>query len=283
MQAISWAFAEIKPITDSEFRRFQALIDREAGIFISEGKRALLVGRLSRRLRELGCSSFREYYDYICEVGENELRTLLNCVSTNETQFFREPGHFDYLRNTIIPEWMSSNSGEGRTLRVWSAACATGEEAYSIAMTVLDAFGGSTDFAFEVFASDISTKALSRAEAGLYAIEKAEQIPIEYRKAYMLKGRRTSAEWMKVDPEVARHVAFRRVNLNSDLEEVTGPFDVVFCRNVLIYFRPETKQKVLCGITSKLHPGGYLFLGHAETLHGFSVQTKCPLPNVYKC
>lgn len=282
--AAAWACAEIKPITDVEFHRFQALIHQEAGIFLSEMKRPLLVGRLARRMRELGVKSFGKYYQQISKTGEGELRILLNCVSTNETHFFREPAHFEYLRSTVIPAWASSPVTGRRHLRIWSAACSTGEEAYSIAMTAMDMLGNSPEFSFEVFASDISTKVLERAEAGLYPLRHSHRISPQYLKAFMLKGRGDCSEWMKVSPEIAHKVHFERVNLVGDLAGVFGPFDIIFCRNVLIYFQPETKRKVLSNLLSKLRPGGHLFLGHAETMHGVPVRTTaCPVANVYVC
>src|SRR5579884_3877829 len=193
--AVGWAFPEIKPIKDAEFRRFQALIDREAGIFISEAKRPLLVGRLVRRLRELGLTSFGRYYDHVMQHGDDELRVLLNCISTNETHFFREPTHFAYLRNVVIPSWVR-NGAASRRLRIWSAACSTGHEPYSIAMTVFDAFGDSSEFSFEIVASDISTQVLATARDGVYPIEREDEIPPDYRKAFMLKGRGQSAASM---------------------------------------------------------------------------------------
>jgi chemotaxis protein methyltransferase CheR len=277
----SWTFPEIKPITDVEFCRFQAFIKNEAGIFLSEVKRALLVGRLARRLRELGLTSFGRYYEYIRQRGDEEIRVLLNCVTTNETHFFREPAQFEYLRSVLIPSWVSASGSGPRHLRIWSAACSTGEEPYSIAMTVLDALQHLPDTSFDVFASDISTRVLDRAMAGIYPIQKADEIPLTFRKTYMLKGRGSNSDCMKVGPALTKKVTFNRVNLVGDLAEVPGSFDVIFCRNVLIYFQPETKTKVLCDLIAKLRPGGHLFLGHAETLHGVRSRTACPIPNVY--
>lgn len=281
--AAPWTFPEITPINDAEFRRFQTLIQREAGIFLSDVKRALLVGRLARRLRELGLTSFGKYYDYVSEVGEQEIKILLNCVSTNETHFFREPAQFEYLRNALLPAWIASAKSGSRHFRIWSAACSTGEEPYTIAMVLLDSLKQHPDLSFEVFASDISTKVLDRAAAGVYPIQKAHEIPDALLKSYMLKGRGESADLMKVGPELTRAVSFTRANLVGDLAEVPGTFDVIFCRNVLIYFQLETKQKVLNSLTARLRPGGHLFLGHAETMHGAAVRTKCPIPNVYIC
>ena len=269
-------------ISAKEFALFRDLIHRESGIFLSEAKKALVVGRLGRRLRELGLSSLGAYYRLLAEGDEQERMRMLDCICTNETHFFREPRQFEFLEQQVFPEWAArAAAGRPRRIRAWSAACSTGEEPYSLAMTLLARFPPSSGWTLEILASDLSTRALDQARAGLWSVDKAREIPERYLKAFMLRGRGPQEGVMKAGPEIRSLLRFQRVNLNQDRYPVPGAFDLVFCRNVLIYFDVASKAGVVHRLLDQLAPGGYLFLGHAESLTGLSDRGRSVGPTVY--
>jgi chemotaxis protein methyltransferase CheR len=279
----SWPAAPLRPLTQQEFVLFQALIYRETGIFLSATKKALLVGRLSKRLRELGLSSFGAYYRVIGKGGDPFERVrMLDCICTNETHFFREPRQFDFLTSQVFPEWTAqANAGtRSRSIRVWSAGCSTGEEPYSLAMILLAHFPASAGWSIDVLGTDLSTRALDNAQAALWPIEKSREIPPSYLKAYMLKGRGHHEGQMKAGPEIRSVVRFERLNLYDGCP-TGGPFDFIFCRNVLIYFNAESRSRVIHRLMEHLPRTGYLFLGHAESLNGVTDRLRSVGPTVY--
>ena len=273
----------IRSVSDREFALFQALIHREAGIYLSPGKKSLLEGRLSRRVRMLGLNSFGAYYRRVVEGDPGELAHLLDCMCTNETHFFREPQHFEFLEKRVFPEWMAQAASALRTrrIRVWSAACSTGEEPYSLAMALWAAFPPASGWEIEILATDLSTRALERAQAAVWSLEKSREIPPRFLKLYMLRGTRSQAGKVKVGREIRSIVKFERLNLREEAFPVTGFFDVIFCRNVLIYFDTELRLRVIHRLLSHLAPTGYLFLGHAETLNGLAERVRSVIPTVY--
>jgi chemotaxis protein methyltransferase CheR len=252
------------------------------GINLSDAKKPLVAGRLARRIRDLGLASFGAYYR-LASQDEEERRALIDRISTNETHFFREPKQFEYLEKAVIPGWIldGTSSARSRYFRIWSAACSSGEEPYSLAMTLKNAFAGREGFGFEIHASDISTRVLDRARAGLYPIEKAHEIPEPFLRRFMLKGTRSQEGMMCVRPELRSVVSFSRVNLNAPSWPVPRPFDLIFCRNVLIYFDLAMKQRVIHRMLDLLAPGGRLFLGHAESLAGITDRACAVGPTVY--
>ncbi|HET9553693.1 MAG TPA: protein-glutamate O-methyltransferase CheR [Anaeromyxobacteraceae bacterium] len=266
-------------MSDDDFGRFQALINREAGIWLSPVKKALLVGRLSRRLRELGLGTWRAYHDLVVQDDAERVR-MLDAIATNETHFFREARHWEYLAETVFPAWKAEAQAgrRPRKVRAWSAACSTGEEPYSLAMLLLGAFPEGWEL--EVLATDISTKVLERARRGLWPLEKSREIPEEYLKAFMLRGVGAQEGLMKAGAEIRRLVRFDRLNL-VEPHPAIGQFDLVFCRNVLIYFDRETKERVIDRLLDRLAPGGHLLLGHAESLTGFTTRARPVQPTVY--
>jgi len=273
-----------KAVTSAEFKLLQELIHRETGIFLSDAKRALLVGRLSGRLRDLGLASFREYYEHVTEVDPGELVRMLDCITTNETRFFREPQQFDFLEQQVIPN-LKAEAAAGRRpkrIRVWSAASSTGEEAYSLAMTLISHFPKESGWTIEIFGSDISTRVLDKARAAVWLIERAREVPETYLKRYMLKGTGSQEGTMKAGPEIRSLVRFERLNLMDENYPVSGKFDFVFCRNVLIYFNAETKAKVVNNLLKHLEPSGLLFLGHAESMLGMADRLRRVGPTVYE-
>jgi chemotaxis protein methyltransferase CheR len=268
-------------VSERDFLRFQALIHGEAGIWLAPVKKALLVGRLAKRLRELGLRSYSEYYDKVLE-DETERIRMLDCICTNETHFFREPRHFEFLTDRLFPAWRAdADAGRRpRRIRAWSAACSTGEEPYTLAMVLLSAFP--TGWELDVLASDLSTKVLDRAAAGIWSLDKAKEIPEPHLKTFMLKGYGAQEGLMKAGPEIRAIVRFARVNLVGDDWPSAPPFDLVFCRNVLIYFDRSGKIAVVERLLERLAPSGYLFLGHAESLGGFTARARPVVPTIYQ-
>src|SRR6266567_807080 len=266
------------------FSKFQQLIYREAGIWLSTHKHALLTGRLARRLRLLGLNNMQQYYQLVIQPDQqHERAVMIDCITTNETHFFREPRHFDYLERQVFPKWQQEAAAGERPmqLRIWSAGCSTGEEPYSLAMLLLKHFPEGKGWDLEVLATDISTRVLEKARAAIYPIEKSKQIPAEHLRAYMLKGRGENKGVMKVSPELHRVVRFARVNLHADSYPILGSFDLIFCRNVLIYFDQESKVKVIGGILRYLSPSGLLFVGHSEHLGGIAPSLKTVAPTIH--
>ena len=241
-----------------------------------------MAGRLGRRIRDLGLRSFGAYYR-LASQDEAEKAVLIDRISTNETHFFREPKQFEYLQHTVVPRWLRDASAgrRRRHVRIWSAACSSGEEPYSLAMTLFDAFANHAGFTFEIRASDISTRVLEQAAAGLYPIDKAHEIPEPYLRRFMLRGTRSQEGQTTVKPLLKSVVSFSRVNLNAPSWPVSGPFDLIFCRNVLIYFDAPMKQRVVHRLLGLLAPGGLLFLGHAESLAGLTDRVVSVGPTVY--
>jgi chemotaxis protein methyltransferase CheR len=273
---------EPPPLTEKEFTGYQRFVYQEAGIWLSQVKRALLVGRLSRRLRELGGLSFGAYLRRAQE-DEGERVRLLDSLCTHETHFFREPRHFEFLEREVLPRWRArgdTGSGEGRRVRVWSAGCSTGEEPFSLAMVLRHHLPVEEGWDIQILATDLSTRVLEQARQTLWPVERAGEIPKHYLRAYMLRGVGSQEGKMKAAPELRALVRFQRVNLN-DGDGLAGRFDLVFCRNVLIYFDAASKARVVERLLGHLSPHGLLFLGHAESLTGLGWRVGTVMPTVY--
>jgi chemotaxis protein methyltransferase CheR len=268
----------MQTLTNKEFRLFQSLVRREAGIHLSDQKRALLVGRLSPRIRALALPSFGAYYDLV-SADRDALRQMIDAICTNETSFFREPKQFAFLETEVLPAWRAAaDRGERRSaIRVWSAGCSTGEEPYSIAMSLAAGLPG---WSIEVLASDLSMKALGMASSGIWPIERAAQIPPRYRKTFMLRGAGAQEGKMAARPELSSLIRFAQINLNHDSYPVAGRFDLIFCRNVLIYFDAPSKRRIINHLLDRLEPAGYFFLGHSESLNNFE-RVRAAGPTVY--
>lgn len=280
----------IRPLREREFAAFQALIYQEAGIYLSKVKQALLVGRLSRRVRELGLDSFAAYYDRVMDPRFPEERVeLINSICTHETHFFREPRQFEYLENVALPRWRAqAEAGQrAKQVRAWSAGCSSGEEPFSIAMSLLAACPPSAGWAVEVVATDVSTRVLDRARTAIWPLDRSRHIPDAYLKRFMLRGQGEGEQQnkMKAGPELRDIVRFEHLNLNSAAYDLAGRFDLVFCRNVLIYFDTDSKERVIRQLLNRMTPDGLLFLGHAETLSGFQDERLGPpravMPTIY--
>jgi len=256
------------------FSRLSDFIYRESGIKMPLTKKTMLEARLQKRLRSMGLTSYDEYCSYLFspEGIANELVHMIDVVTTNKTDFFREAQHFEYLIEHVLPGLVQSRgAGIRRPFMAWSAACSSGEEPYTLAM-VLDQFSRrARGFTFQVLGTDISTRVLETARDGIYHEERIEQIPLELRRSYFMKSRDRSRRLVRVVPELRAHVKFRRLNFMEDDFGMREKMDVVFCRNVLIYFDRPTQEAVINRICGHLHSGGYLFTGHSETINGMKV------------
>jgi len=261
-------------ITDAEFAQFQALLRGITGIHLSEFKKTLLVARLSSRLRARKARNFTEYYKIIRHPLETEeLQLAINHLTTNETFFFREPEHFQ-----VMKEFIASLRPLPSPFRVWSAASSSGEEAYSIAMVLADVLGGAS---WEVIGSDISTRVLERAKAGLYPLERNGGIPKDYLHRFCLKGQGAQDGMMLIGKQLRERVQFAQVNLNEPIPDL-GRFDLIFLRNILIYFQNDQKRKVVEAVLPRLRPHGLLIVGHSENLMGVSDRVRQVRPTVYR-
>jgi chemotaxis protein methyltransferase CheR len=273
---------DVKPLEEGEFALFQRLVFREAGISLTDVKRALVASRLLRRVRELGLKSYTAYYRVVADDAA-ELRRLLDAITTNETHFFREPRHFELLSQTIIPRWRQEAARGLRPprARVWSAGCSTGEEPYSLAMALSSELPAEEGWQIEIFATDLSTRVLERAQDGIFSAEKAASIPRPLLQRYMLKGFASQDGNVCVSPGLRSLVTFQRLNLNDETYAVGAPFDAIFCRNVFIYFARPTRERIVQQLLGHLHPSGVFFVGHAESLGG-TAGLETIIPTVYR-
>lgn len=261
------------PLTDAEYALFQKLIYDWAGIHLTETKQALVSGRLMKRLRHFELTSFSEYLQIVRSADHaHEKQIMINLLTTNETYFFREPKHFAWLKRRL------AQHPKSEPFRLWSAACSSGQEVYSLAMVISEALNIEP---WEILGSDISEKILAIAMQATYPLEQAAQINPEYLKRYCLKGVRESQGTFCIAPEVLKHIRFMHLNLIETLPARLGLFDVIFLRNVMIYFDRETRQKVSEGLSKFLKPGGNLVIGHAESLHGISDRLVSIEPTIY--
>ena len=274
---LSWTLPEL---LDAEFTLLSELVYREAGIHLGPAKKALVAGRLQRRLRELKLASFADYHARVLSDRTGaERQVLLEAICTHETSFLREPQHFDLLERTLYPEWQRAAQAGRRPKRVraWSAGCSTGEEPFSIAMSLRRHLPAAQGWQLEVLATDLSTRALAAAERADWDEERTAQIPAAWREQFLVRG----PGRLRAGDELRRLVRFAQLNLNAPLDASLGSFDLIFCRNVLIYFDGPSKTRVLQGLISRLHPAGHLFIGHAETLNGFVPRMRPVAPTVY--
>lgn len=270
-------------LKDSEFQRFSRYVHDISGINLHEGKKELLKARLGKILRQRNFRSFREYYNHVVnDKSGHELILLLDSISTNLTYFFREPEHFDFLRTKALPEITNSKiSSRNNTLRLWSAGCSSGEEAYSIAIAVSEAINGMKKWRFKILATDLSTKVLEKASAGIYEKEKVGKVPHELKRRYFQKGDNRWEGYFRLKKQITEKISFKRLNF-MEAFCFKEPFEIIFCRNVMIYFDNPTKEALVGKLYRNLSDGGYLLIGHAESLTGIKHQLKYIQPSVYK-
>lgn len=276
-------YTEEETLGARDFARLTALIYAEAGIRLGPEKKTMLEGRLRRRLRALDIGSCSSYCDYLFDgKGLREEKVhLIDAVTTNKTDFFREPGHFNYLVQTALPELAGRGSG-GRPLLVWSAGCSSGEEPYTLAMVLSEYAAGHPGFRFRILATDISTVILGRARQAVYTADDAEPIPPALRKKYLLRSRDPGSARVRIVPELRELVEFRRLNFMETDYGVEMKADAIFCRNVLIYFDRATQEQIVGRLARCLVPEGYFFVGHSETLHEMKLPLKPMGPALYR-
>ena len=263
-------------LSDLEFHRLRKLIYELTGISLSDAKRQLVRSRLQKRLRALKLDSFQAYHDHVVGEGESgaERTEFINCVTTNKTDFFRENHHFEFISKKLIPT-LTRQADQGmreRKLRVWHAGCSTGEEPYTLAMTLDQAFERQGSWDWRQLASDIDTSVLAHAERGVYERERVAPVPEPLLRRYFLRGSGEKADFVRVKQELRERITFRQINLLEDNWPFRPEFqfDVIFCRNVVIYFDKPTRQRLFARYQEMLKPGGYLFIGHSESLLGIS-------------
>ena len=260
-------------MTQHEFEQFQHFVSQMAGIHLSAAKMPLVSGRLSPRLRHYQFTSYGDYLRLL-RGGQapDEVQVAVDLLTTHETSFFREPQHFTFLRESILPSHQP-----GRPFRVWSAACSSGEEPYTIAMVLADCLG---ERPWDILASDISTGSLAKAQAGHYPMERAARVPPAYLSAYCLKGIGRQAGTFLVRDVLRHRIHFAAINLNAPLPRM-DLFDAIFLRNVMIYFATQTKTQVIERLTTMVRPGGFVLIGHSESLHGLTSTLKLVRPGIY--
>jgi len=253
------------PMTNKDFQRIADLAGRYTGIVLGEHKQDMVYGRIARRVRKLHLMSFTAYLDFLEENLEKELSNFINVITTNLTSFFREKHHFEYLYKTVLKEVKKNNSAKKR-VRIWSAGCSTGMEPYSIAMTLLR-FGLPSDWDVKILATDLDSEVLDKARAGIYSASEVDGLEENTIKSYFQHG--ADGKEIKVKDKVSQFVHFKRLNLLESWP-MSGPFDFIFCRNVVIYFDKPTQKLLFDRYAEMLVMGGYLFIGHSENLHGIS-------------
>ncbi len=249
--------------TQEHFDAFRKISQEYSGIVVPDSKFEMFYARLTKRLRTLRLQSFDSYLDYLQKNNEMEFTHFINALTTNLTSFFRENHHFEYLKSQIVPALAQRGQ---KDIRVWSAGCSTGEETYSIALTLAESCEPK-NMDWRIIATDIDTNVLKHAVRGIYNLDRMENIPLPMKKRWFLKGKGTNAGFAKVSTKLRQHIEFRQLNLIKPFA-LTPAFDVIFCRNVVIYFNRETKIQLLNRFDQHLKAGGHLIMGHSESLHG---------------
>lgn len=271
-------------VTPALFRKFQKLVYTETGIWLGPSKTALLCGRLYRRLMTLGVTTLKEYYECVSAPhGREELARMIDAITTNETRFFREPKQFDFLAQRVIPSWLreAAEGQRSKRVRIWSAGCSSGEEPYSMAMLLAKYLPAENGWDVRVLATDISTRVLEKAQRGIYDVARSADVPKDLLRRFMLRGFNDCEGQIKVQIGIQQMVEFRHLNLSQLPYAVQGPYDVILCRNLLIYFNAASKQRVVANLIGHLAAGGFLFVGHAENLTNLSVQLRSIEPSIY--
>lgn len=260
-----------------DFHFFQDVVKRVAGIHIADTKKELVQSRLRAHVQRLGFDGFSEYRQYIetLNAKDPEWQTFINMMTTNKTDWFREPAHFDFLIDSFLPDWRKQHRGR---LNVWSAACSTGEEPYTLAAVLERHLEGR----YAIQASDIDTNVLSQAKNGVYPKDRLYQIPELYHRSTFAFGTKEISEWFKVKKSVKANVKFQRCNLMESPYPWTHPFDLIFCRNVLIYFQKDAIKKIVDGLYAAASPGAVLIIGHSESLQNIQTKWRQEKPSIFR-
>ncbi len=273
-----------KPLSDEEFDLLRKFIYEHTGISLADHKRALVYSRLAKRLRFHGINSYSAYYELLVDSDPdgNELGEMINAITTNKTDFYRESHHFDFLTEQIIPSIkQQAIATNDKKIRIWSTASSTGQEPYTIAMTVMDSLNDANNWDAKILATDIDTNVLAYAENGVYNQDQSEQLPEDKLQRYFRKSRGGQEGLVMAKPALKSLITFRQLNLLSDPWPIRGPFDVIFCRNVIIYFDKPTQQRLITRLGELLKPKGYLMLGHSEALHSIEHNFEHLGKNIY--
>ncbi len=271
-------------LEDKDFKDFSALIYSSCGINITAKKKIMLETRLSKRIRVLGLRSYREYYDLVCsDVGRNEeFQLMIDEVTTNKTDFFREPSHFDFLAQEAFPALLHTLKKRGHgIMNIWSAACSSGEEPYSIAMTASDFAKKNPGMDYSILASDLCLDVLCKASLGIFTRQLAEPVPDKYYSQFIMTSKDPDSDLVRIIPEIRSKINFKQINFLQDNFPAKRNKDIIFCRNALIYFDGYTKEKIVNRLCKNLRPGGFFFLGHAESLQGISSPLRQICPTVF--
>jgi chemotaxis protein methyltransferase CheR len=272
-------------LSDKQFNRFSAFIYDNVGIKMPHVKKTMLEARLQKRLKANAIHSFEEYGDFVfsSEGRAAELIHLIDVVTTNKTDFFRESGHFDFMVKTALPNVLQDRGDVLRDpVRIWSAGCSTGEEPYTLAMVLSEFAVGRPNFRAAITASDICTQVLQTAKTGIYPEERTDPIPLNLKKKYLTRSREKSKSLVRISSAVRSLVTFKRINFMDDDFGLSEKMDIIFCRNVVIYFDKQTQQTLMKKFYKQLRPGGYLFIGHSETLSGLDIDFKAVASTVYR-
>jgi chemotaxis protein methyltransferase CheR len=267
-------------LSSSDFARLSKFIYGEYGIKMPEAKHIMLQSRLQKRLRALKMLSFSQYVDYVFSPeGEGEIIHMMDVVSTNKTDFFRENQHFEYLYDHVLPEFHEVN--RQNFIKVWSAGCSSGEEPYTLAMVMSEYAARNRGFDFQILGSDLSTIVLEKAVTAIYPEDRVADIPYDYKKKYLLRSKDRTKPTVRIVPELRKKASFMRLNFMDSSYDAPSNFDIIFCRNVLIYFDRATQESVINKLCMHLRPGGYFFLGHSESVTGISVPLRQLRPTVF--
>jgi len=269
-------------LSDKDFQAFSNFIYNEYGIKMPSIKRIMLQGRLLKRIRELNMKSYSEYKDYFFspEGQQRELYSFLNVITTNKTDFFREPVHFDFLTATVLPAF--EKQAGSKLFKVWSAGCSSGEEPYTLAIVLNEYKRLNPSFIFSITGTDISNQVLDKAAKGIYQEQKIEFVSLDLKKKYFLKSKDRSNPTVRVRPELQANLTLRHLNLMDGYYDVKETYNAIFCRNVLIYFDRTTQEKVINKLCQHLEPGGYFFIGHSESLSGMNVPLSHIKPTIFQ-
>ncbi len=277
-------FVQPAKMKDKEFQQFSSFIYDKVGIQLPPTKKTMLEARLQKRLKALNFASFEEYGPFVfSQQGQQmELVHLIDVVTTNKTDFFREPGHFSFLTQKALPTLLNRHDrAPSQPIRIWSAGCSSGEEPYTLAMVTSEFAAEQRNCRFSIFASDISTRILETAKKAIYPEERTKDIDMHIKKKYLLRSRDRQRGLIRICPELRAMVNFQRINFMDADFGLSEKMDIIFCRNVVIYFDKPTQQNLMRKFHRQLRPGGYLFLGHSETLNGIDVDFKAVGSTVY--
>lgn len=277
-------FTQPAKMKDKDFKLFSSFIYDQVGIQLPPTKRTMLEARLQKRLKVLNIAGFEEYGQFVFSAlgQQSELVHLIDVVTTNKTDFFREPGHFAFLTEKALPTILDRpNHSPAKPVRIWSAGCSSGEEPYTLAMVLSEFAEEQRALRFSILASDISTRILDTARKAIYPEERTDDIAMHIKKKYLLRSRDRQRGLIRICPELRATVAFKRINFMDNDFGLSEKMDIIFCRNVVIYFDKPTQQNLMRKFHRQLRPGGYLFLGHSETLNGIDVDFKAVGSTVY--